>query len=155
MTNATRLLWQLEGSGRYARGVISACRLLLRHALAAGILLQATAPAPPSLADAQARLQASVKELPPSLEPFRDEIQRAKEDYDYGEHLSTRARHQGTVSDELVRTLAISGTVDECVARTRALMETGVDDLIFPLLGGGRLERLEVLTERIAPEVVS
>jgi 5,10-methylenetetrahydromethanopterin reductase len=108
-----------------------------------------------SWASAQARLQASVKELPPSLEPFREEIKRAKEDYDYGEHLSTRAKHQGTVSDELVRTLAISGTVDECVARTRALMETGVDDLIFPLLGGGRLERLEVLTERIAPEVVS
>jgi len=106
-----------------------------------------------SWASAQARLQASVKELPPSLEPFREEIKRAKEDYDYGEHLSTRARHQGTVSDELVRTLAISGTVDECVARTRALMETGVDDLIFPLLGGGRLERLKVLTEQIAPEL--
>jgi hypothetical protein len=40
------------------------------------------------------------------------------------------------------------------VARTRALMATGVDDLIFPLLGGGRLERLQVLAERIAPEVV-
>ena len=34
-------------------------------------------------------------------------------------------------------------------------MDTGVDDLIFPLLGGGRLERLQVLTEQIAPEVVS
>jgi len=107
-----------------------------------------------SWASAQARLQASVKELPPSLEPFREEIKRAKEDYDYGEHLATRARHQGTVSDELVRTLAISGSVEECVERTRALMATGVDDLIFPLLGGGRLERLRVLTEEIAPEVV-
>jgi 5,10-methylenetetrahydromethanopterin reductase len=108
-----------------------------------------------SWASAQARLQASVKELPPSLEPFRDEIKRAKESYDYAEHLSTRARHQGAVSAELVRTLAISGTVQECVERTRALMETGIDDLIFPLLGGGRLERLRVLTEQIAPEVVS
>ena len=107
-----------------------------------------------SWASAQARLQASVKELPPSLEPFREEIKRAKEDYDYGEHLSTRARHQGTVSDELVRTLAISGTTDECVERARTLLDTGVDDLIFPLLGGGRLERLQVLTEQIAPEVV-
>ena len=96
-----------------------------------------------------------MKELPASLEPFRDEIKRAKEDYDYGEHLSTRARHQSTVSDDLVRTLAISGTVEECVERTRALMATGVDDLIFPLLGGGRLERLKVLSEQIAPEVVS
>jgi hypothetical protein len=32
-------------------------------------------------------------------------------------------------------------------------METGVDDLIFPLLGGGRLERLKVLTEQVAPEL--
>ena len=93
--------------------------------------------------------------MAPSLEPFREEIQRAKEDYDYGEHLSTRARHQGTVSDELVRTLAISGTAEECVERARALMETGVDDLVFPLLGGGRLERLRTLTEQIAPEVVA
>jgi hypothetical protein len=54
-----------------------------------------------------------------------------------------------------VRTLAISGTAAECVERARSLMETGVDDLIFPLLGGGRLERLKVLTEQIAPEVVS
>jgi 5,10-methylenetetrahydromethanopterin reductase len=107
-----------------------------------------------SWATGQARLQASVKELAPSLEPFRDEIKRAKEDYDYGEHLSTRARHQDTISDDLVRTLAISGTVDECVQRTRALTATGVDDLIFPLLGGGRLERLQVLTEQIAPEAV-
>ena len=107
-----------------------------------------------SWASAQARLQAGVKELPPSLEPFRDEIAKAKEDYDYGEHLSTRARHQTTVSDELVRTLAISGTAEECVERARALLETGVDDLVFPLLGGGRLERLAVLTEQIAPEVV-
>ena len=56
---------------------------------------------------------------------------------------------------ELVRTLAISGTVDECVERIRALTATGVDDLIFPLLGGGRLERLRVLTDQIAPEAVS
>ena len=48
-----------------------------------------------SWASAQARLQASVKELPPSLEPFREEIKRAKEDYDYGEHLSTRAKPPG------------------------------------------------------------
>lgn len=104
-----------------------------------------------SWASAQARLQADVRELPPSLTPFTEEIARAKADYDYAEHLSTRARHQGTVSDELVRTLAIAGTADECVERIRALLETGVDDLVFPLLGGGRLERLQVLTDRITP----
>ena len=52
-----------------------------------------------------------------------------------------------------MRTLAISGTADECVKRARSLIETGVDDLIFPLLGGGRRERLKVLTDQIAPEL--
>ena len=104
-----------------------------------------------SWASAQARLQADARELPPSLEPFTEEIARAKADYDYAEHLSTRARHQATVSDELVRTLAIAGTPEECVDRLRALQATGVDDLIFPLMGSRRLERLQVLTERITP----
>jgi 5,10-methylenetetrahydromethanopterin reductase len=104
-----------------------------------------------SWASAQARLQADVRELPASLEPFTEEIARAKRDYDYSEHLSTRARHQGTVSDELVRTLAVAGTPAECVERAGALLDTGVDDLVFPLMGGGRLERLDVLTKQITP----
>jgi 5,10-methylenetetrahydromethanopterin reductase len=104
-----------------------------------------------SWASAQARLQADVRELPASLAPFTEEIARAKADYDYAEHLSTRARHQDTVSDELVRTLAIAGTPAECVERVEALLETSVDDLVFPLMGGGRLERLQLLTEQIAP----
>jgi hypothetical protein len=37
------------------------------------------------------------------------------------------------------------------VERARALRATGVDDLIFPLMGGGRLERLRTLAERIVP----
>jgi 5,10-methylenetetrahydromethanopterin reductase len=104
-----------------------------------------------SWATGQARLLADARELPASLEPFTDEIARAKADYDYSEHLSTRARHQATISDELVRTLAIAGSPDECVERVRALQATGVDDLIFPLMGSGRLERLRTLTERITP----
>lgn len=104
-----------------------------------------------SWASAQARLQADAPELPASLVPFSEEIARAKADYDYAEHLSTRAHHRATVSDELVYTLAVAGTPEECVERVRALADTGVDDLIFPLLGSGRLGRLELLTERIAP----
>lgn len=104
-----------------------------------------------SWASAQARLQADVRELPASLAPFTEEIAQAKADYDYGEHLSTRARHQDTVSDDLVRTLAIAGTPDECIGRAEALLATGVDDLVFPLMGSGRLERLQVLTEQISP----
>jgi 5,10-methylenetetrahydromethanopterin reductase len=104
-----------------------------------------------SWASAQARLQADNRDLPPSLMPFTDELARAKAEYDYAEHLSTRARHQGLVSDELVRTLAVAGTPAECVERVRGLLATGVDDLVFPLMGGGRLERLRTLTEQITP----
>jgi 5,10-methylenetetrahydromethanopterin reductase len=104
-----------------------------------------------SWASAQARLQADARELPASLAPFTEEIARAKADYDYAEHLSTRARHQDTIGDELVRTLAIAGTPEECVERVRPLLDTGVDDLVFPLMGAGRLERLRVLTEQITP----
>jgi alkanesulfonate monooxygenase SsuD/methylene tetrahydromethanopterin reductase-like flavin-dependent oxidoreductase (luciferase family) len=50
-----------------------------------------------------------------------------------------------------VRTLAIAGSPEECVERVRTLQATGIDDLIFPLMGSGRLERLQMLTERITP----
>ena len=106
-----------------------------------------------SWASAQARLQADAVDLPASLKPFADELARAKSGYDYGEHLSTRAGHQGTVSDELVRTLAVAGTPDECRVRVGALVDTGVDTLIFPLMGTGRLERLACIREQVLPTI--
>lgn len=106
-----------------------------------------------SWASAQARLQADAVDLPASLEPFSAELARAKADYDYGEHLSTRAGHQGTVSDELVRTLAVAGSPEECSTRVRGLLATGVDTLIFPLMGSGRLERLASIREHILPAI--
>lgn len=108
-----------------------------------------------SWASAQARLQADVVDLPNSLKPFADELGRAKRDYDYGEHLSTRAIHQGVVSDELVRTLAIAGDAAHCVDRARGLLATGVDNLIFPLMGAGRLQRLRSIRTELMPALTS
>lgn len=108
-----------------------------------------------SWASAQARLQADVVDLPDSLARFADELARAKADYDYGEHLSTRAGHQSVVSDDLVRTLAIVGRPVECATRVEQLLATGVDQLIFPLMGTGRLERLRSLNEHILPALVA
>lgn len=102
-------------------------------------------------ATGQARLLAGFKELPDSLMPFAEEITRAKEEYDYSEHLSTRAGHAGAISDDLVRALAVTGSVHECRERLRALLHAGVDDLVFPLMGAGRLERLDRLATEIAP----
>jgi 5,10-methylenetetrahydromethanopterin reductase len=104
-----------------------------------------------SWASAQARLQADVTDLAPSLRPFADEIARAKADYDYSEHLSTRAGHQGTVSEDLVQALAVAGTEEEVVPRVRGLLATGVDKLVLPLMGGHRLERLDRLVSTLEP----
>jgi 5,10-methylenetetrahydromethanopterin reductase len=106
-----------------------------------------------SWASTEARLIADFGEFPPALERFREEIVRAKADYDYSEHLSTHAGHQGAVGDELTRTLAVAGTPDECSARVAELMATGIDGCIFPLLGGGRAERLKVLKEVVLAAV--
>ncbi|HEX6347775.1 MAG TPA: LLM class flavin-dependent oxidoreductase [Candidatus Dormibacteraeota bacterium] len=103
-----------------------------------------------SWASTEARLIADFAEIPPGLEAFRDELARAKADYDYSQHLSTHAEHQGAVSDELTRALAVAGTPAECASRVAALLETGIDGCIFPLLGGGRAERLRVLKDVLA-----
>ncbi|HWE14718.1 MAG TPA: LLM class flavin-dependent oxidoreductase [Solirubrobacteraceae bacterium] len=102
-------------------------------------------------ATGQARLLADFKELPDSLRPFQVEIARAKETYDYSEHLSTRAGHASAISDEFVRALAIIGSAEESRERLRVLLNTGINDLIFPLMGSGRLERLVRLTTEIRP----
>jgi 5,10-methylenetetrahydromethanopterin reductase len=102
-------------------------------------------------ASAEARLLADFAELPPSLERFRPELERARDGYEWGEHLSRRAGHRVAVGDELARTLAVAGSPPECAARIAGLLATGVDGCIFPLLGGGRLERLRVLREEVLP----
>jgi 5,10-methylenetetrahydromethanopterin reductase len=145
---AEQLGWIEEGiaaAGR-ARGEVRVCFITT---LSARDDEQAGLADVQSWATGQARLLADAKELPASLEPFREEILRARDEYDYAEHLSTRAGHQGAISDEFVRRLAVVGTAEECVGRVRALYETGVDDLVFPLMGGGRLERLQMLNEQI------
>lgn len=100
-----------------------------------------------SWASTEARLIADFAEFPPGLERFREQIQQAKADYDYSKHLSTRAGHQGAVGDDLTRALAVAGTPAGCSARVSELLATGIDGCIFPLLGGGRAERLKVLKE--------
>ena len=107
-----------------------------------------------SWASTQARLLAHHRELPESLVPFRDEIKASEESYDYAEHLSTHATHSGAVSDELVRTLAIVGTPSECVERLRGLQATGLDSMIFPLAGRGRLERWRKLRDEILAQII-
>jgi 5,10-methylenetetrahydromethanopterin reductase len=108
-----------------------------------------------SWASAQARLLADIERLPASLELHRSELTRAKEDYDFAEHLSTRAGHQAAVSDDLVRALAVAGSPGECAERLRGVLAAGVDRLIFPLMGGQRLARLETIQRDVIPRLFS
>jgi 5,10-methylenetetrahydromethanopterin reductase len=107
-----------------------------------------------SWASTQARLLSHYKELPQSLAPFRDEIARSAETYDYAEHLSTHASHGAAVSDDLVRTLAIVGTPGECAARLRTLQATGIDALILPLAGRARLEKWRRIRDEILAQII-
>jgi 5,10-methylenetetrahydromethanopterin reductase len=102
-----------------------------------------------SWASTQARLMSHHKELPASLERFRDEIGRSADAYDYSQHLSTHAEHVAAVSDDLVRALGVVGTPDECKARLHELRECGVDTFIFPLAGRNRLERWKRIRDQI------
>ena len=107
-----------------------------------------------SWASTQARLLGQYRAFPASLLPFRDEIIASAESYDYTEHLSTHATHSDTVSDELVRALAIVGTSDECAARLRELKATGIDSLIVPLAGRGRLETWRKIRDEILDQII-
>ena len=107
-----------------------------------------------SWASTQARLLSHHKELPPSLAPFRDEIARSAETYDYTAHLSTHAEHSTAVSDGLARALAVVGTPDECAARLRELRAAGVDTFIFPLAGRGRAARWRKLRDEVLGQII-
>lgn len=102
-----------------------------------------------SWASTEARLIADFAELPPGLEPFAEEIAASKRDYDFSQHLSVHAGHRGAVSDGLARALAVAGPPDECAQRLAELLACGADNLIFPLPGGGRLDRLRFIRREV------
>jgi alkanesulfonate monooxygenase SsuD/methylene tetrahydromethanopterin reductase-like flavin-dependent oxidoreductase (luciferase family) len=102
-----------------------------------------------SWASTQARLMSHHKTLPESLQPFRAELARSEQTYDYSEHLSPHAGHSEAVSDELVQALAVVGTADECRSRLRELKAAGVDTFIFPLAGRGRVDRWKRIRDQI------
>lgn len=107
-----------------------------------------------SWASTQARLLGRYRELPESLLPFREEIKRSSETYDYSEHLSTHASHSSAVSDELTRALAIVGPSDESATRLRELQATGIDNFIFPLAGRHRADRWRAIRDEVLAQII-
>ena len=100
-----------------------------------------------SWASAQARWLTTWKQVPPSLERFRAEMDQAAATYDFSQHLSLRAGHAGTVSDDFAKVLAVAGDAAEVAERLAGLVATGVDRVTLTLLSGGRERRLAELAE--------
>jgi 5,10-methylenetetrahydromethanopterin reductase len=106
-----------------------------------------------SWASAKARWMSTWKDMPASLEHFRPEMEAAARSYDFGDHLSVRADHAQTVSDDLAATLAVAGDSQTCAARLADIAALGPDRLTLTLLSGGRERRLERLLSDVLPRV--
>jgi 5,10-methylenetetrahydromethanopterin reductase len=100
-----------------------------------------------SWASAQARWLDRWKEVPSSLEPFREEMARSAASYDFGKHLSLSASHPEVISDDLAAALAIAGSVTECSRRLQTLLSLKPRRVTFALLSGGRSRRLHDILE--------
>lgn len=93
------------------------------------------------------------KRMPEAWERFRPEFAAANSGYHLVDHLSLRAGHASVVSDEFVRSVALAGTAQRCVARVRELAALDIDRITFALLSGGRRRRMEQIAEQIIPAV--
>ncbi|SHK38563.1 Flavin-dependent oxidoreductase, luciferase family (includes alkanesulfonate monooxygenase SsuD and methylene tetrahydromethanopterin reductase) [Pseudonocardia thermophila] len=104
-------------------------------------------------ATSQAATFHSWKQMPPAWERFRPEFAAANSEYHLVEHLSRHAGHKQAVSDEFVRSVALVGTTEQCVARLKQLCALDIDRITFALLSGGRRRRMEQLAREIIPAV--
>ncbi|MBI03272.1 MAG: hypothetical protein CL468_04495 [Acidimicrobiaceae bacterium] len=102
-------------------------------------------------ATSQARFLARWKELPRSVEPFREEFERAFQEYDFFEHLSRHAKHATAISDEFVDFIAVAGPPERCAEKIRPLLDLKIDQLTFTLLPGGRMERISRFGKELMP----
>lgn len=93
------------------------------------------------------------KTMPPAWEKFRPEFAAANSQYHLVDHLSRHAGHKQVVSDEFVKSVALAGTVEQCVARLKELVELDIDRITFALLSGGRMKHMEQLATEIIPAV--
>lgn len=93
------------------------------------------------------------KQMPEAWERFRPEFAAANSGYHLVEHLSLHAGHKQVVSDEFVKSVALAGTAEQCVARLKELAALDIDRITFALLSGGRKRRLQQLADEIIPAV--
>lgn len=83
------------------------------------------------------------------------DLRRMKEQYDYFEHASSTARHEGLITDRIVDAISISGTPDEVVPRFKELVELGVDGFVLPITTSNPRATMETLARDVIPRVLS
>ena len=76
---------------------------------------------------------------------------RDREGYDYLHHAEVGSSNASFVSDEIVDRFCLVGSVDQHVARLRALAEAGVDQFNLYLMNGNEEEQLAIYGREIIP----
>ena len=99
----------------------------------------------------QAETFSKWKHLPEFLHPYKEDFQRASDNYDRLKHMSSHAGHKRAVSPEFTDYVAFVGSSDECLERIKSLGELGLDGvtLAFRAGAGGRQARMEALHDGI------
>jgi len=78
---------------------------------------------------------------------------RGRAGYDYHHHAEVGSSNAEFVTDEIVDRFTIIGSVDEHIARLRALAAAGVDQFNLYLMNGDEEEQLEIYGREIIPEL--
>ncbi len=76
---------------------------------------------------------------------------RGREGYDYQHHAEVGSDNGAFVTDEIVDRFCLLGTVDDHIARLRALAQAGVDQFNLYLMNGDEERQLEVYGREIIP----
>lgn len=84
-------------------------------------------------------------------EGVAEDLRRLRDAYDYAQHGDTMASHQELITDSVLDAVAISGTVDEALARMRPIVDLGVHRFIIPLNVTDRRGLVETLANQLAP----
>lgn len=78
---------------------------------------------------------------------------RNRKGYDYGHHAEVGSKNAAFVDDESVDRFCLVGSVEEHVAKLRALAEAGVDQFNVYLMNGDEEEQLKIYGREIIPEL--
>jgi len=76
---------------------------------------------------------------------------RDREGYDYLHHAEVGSENASFVTDEIVDRFALVGSVDDHIARLRALADAGVDQFNLYLMNGDEEAQLEIYGREIIP----